>query len=296
MTDARRFLVAIRRGGDLPPLHLVHSLAGELTWLPPLARLLDARRPLYGFAAPGLNAKGPGFARLEDMAAGYLAAVRTVQPHGPYLFGGYSFGGIVAYEMARQARDAGEAVAGLVLVDSYTPDSGVMRALERWVTDGVLVQSVGNMLAIDWGARELLAPGALPPGDPAAQIDVVTRHLLDHCDVPHGYEALSSLLDKCRHVMAEHTRMLAAYRPRPPSERLDALLVHNTQGFIGAGNPLRLPDVPALADGHGWEGYLLDPPRQVGVATEHFLMMRPPALDQVATFIDAHLQRQGSPP
>lgn len=293
--DDRRLLVTIRGKGDLSPLYMVHSLAGELTWMPHLVRRLDERRPLYGFAAPGLNAKGPFFNSLEGMAAGYLAAVRTVQPRGPYLFGGYSFGGIVAYEMARQAQAAGERVDGLVLVDSYTTASSVMPALRRWVGEGILIQSVCNLLALDWNATALLEHEALPPGDPEAQLDAAVRHLLAHCTIPHGYEALKALLEKCRDAMAMHTELLAAYRPQPPRQPLDALLIHNTRGFVSAENPLRLPPVPEMErdPDHGWSHYLLAAPEQVGLATEHFLMMRPPQLDRVADAISTFLNRRG---
>lgn len=287
--DPKRFLVAIRGKGTKPPVFLVHSLAGELTWLPDLARQIDPHRPLYGFAAPGLNARGPFFHRLEDMAAGYLAAVRTVQPRGPYLLGGYSFGGILAYEMARQAELAGDEVAKLILIDSYTPDSAVMRTLLRWQDEGALILSVCNMLGREWNATALLEPAALPAGDPWGQVDVATRHLMAHCRIPHGYDALSGLLEKCRQVMNVHTRMLVAYQPRSMAGIADAILIHNTLGFVSADNPLRLPASPAGRQDHGWQHYLRRPPRLAGVGTEHFLMMRPPALQEVARLVEAHL-------
>lgn len=288
--DCRRLLVGIRRRGDLTPLHLVHSLAGELTWLPLLARRIDDRRPLYGFAAPGLNADVPAPASLNDLAASYLAAVRSAQPRGPYLFGGYSFGGMVAYEMARQAFEAGDQVEGLLLVDAYTPDSSSMQALMRWARAGILIQAIGNLLALDWRAPVLLGPDSLRPADPEQQIDLTTRHLLEQCRIPHTYEALRTILKKCHRVTQRHIEMLAGYRPGPAPAPFDAILIHNTEGLVGATNTLRLPDLGEAAAGrdHGWGGYLSRAPKRFGISTEHFLMMRPPALDEVARLIEVH--------
>jgi len=66
-----------------------------------------------------LNGKHPCHARIEEMAAHYLNEIRTVQPKGPYFFGGFSFGGLVAYEMAQQLHAAGEKVGLMVLFDTY---------------------------------------------------------------------------------------------------------------------------------------------------------------------------------
>jgi thioesterase domain-containing protein len=57
-------------------------------------------------------------ASVEDMAADYVREIRDMQPKGPYFLGGFCFGGLVAFEMAQQLREAGEAVALLALFDA----------------------------------------------------------------------------------------------------------------------------------------------------------------------------------
>jgi len=289
-----RLLVTIRGRGNRRPIYLVHSLAGELTWLLPLAQRLDPEQPIYGFAAPGLNSEGPSFTRLEEMAAAYLAAVRKVQPHGPYILGGYSFGGVVAFEMARQACQAGEPVDRLLLIDAYTPASEVMQTLKRWSREGTLLQTVANLLGIQWRARALLGDGDLPREDPEAQVAAATHHLLSNCDVPHSYDALSALLGKCGRVMQVHTDLLSAYQPRPPLGRFGSLLIHNTEGFVGRNNALQLPEMPGSDRTHGWHGCLPEPPQKIGVAAEHFLIVQPPALDRVSSILEQCLARDGA--
>jgi len=75
--------------------------------------------PIHGMQAKGIDGVEEPFERIEDMAQFYLDAIRDVQPHGPYLLIGYSLGGLVTLEMARQLTACGERVALLAMLDSY---------------------------------------------------------------------------------------------------------------------------------------------------------------------------------
>jgi acetoacetyl-CoA synthetase len=76
-------------------------------------------RPFYGLQARGLNGEENSHTSIEAMALDYLNYVRQVQPHGPYFLGGYSAGGLVAFEMARILQESGETVRRLILLDTY---------------------------------------------------------------------------------------------------------------------------------------------------------------------------------
>ena len=106
-------LLPIQPAGARPPLFLVHGAGGDVLWgYANLAKHSDPDQPIYG-----IQAGAEEFSRLEDMAAHYVAKVRTFQPAGPYHLGGYCFGGNVAQEMARQLEAQGESVAVLALLD-----------------------------------------------------------------------------------------------------------------------------------------------------------------------------------
>nr|WP_223759268.1 non-ribosomal peptide synthase/polyketide synthase [Myxococcus sp. RHSTA-1-4] len=107
-------LVTLRKGGDARPFFCVHPVGGSVLAYLELAKRMDADQPFYGLQVP---AGGAGDS-VEEMAARYLEAVREVQPEGPYLLGGWSMGGRVAYEMARQLEARGEKVGLLVIVDA----------------------------------------------------------------------------------------------------------------------------------------------------------------------------------
>jgi thioesterase domain-containing protein len=75
-------------------------------------------QPIYGLEARGLDGQSPGRTRIEEMAADYIREIRSLQPEGPYYLGGFCFGGIIAFEMARQLHEAGQKVAMLALFDT----------------------------------------------------------------------------------------------------------------------------------------------------------------------------------
>jgi amino acid adenylation domain-containing protein len=114
-------LVAIQPDGAKPPLFCVHGGAGTVLLFHDLARRLGPDQPIYGLQMRGLYGKDAPQTRVEDMATHYLKEMRTLQPHGPYLIGGYCFGGIIAFEMAQQLRALGEETAALVIFNGPSP-------------------------------------------------------------------------------------------------------------------------------------------------------------------------------
>jgi acyl carrier protein len=109
-------LVAIRDGHG-PASIFVHGLRGDVVLPRMMAPAMDDGRRMYGLRAPGLASGETALDSLVEMAACYVRAVVAVEPSGPYLIGGYCGGSVVAYEMARQMREAGMDVAGVALVD-----------------------------------------------------------------------------------------------------------------------------------------------------------------------------------
>jgi acyl transferase domain-containing protein/thioesterase domain-containing protein len=120
-------LVAIQPRGEKLPFFCVHGAGGNVLIFRDLSKRLGADQPFYGLQAQGVDGKLPPLERIEDMASQYLESIRTVQPNGPYLLGGYSGGGVVAFEMAQQLHQAGEEVALLAFLDTFNPGPAVRR-------------------------------------------------------------------------------------------------------------------------------------------------------------------------
>jgi len=112
-------LIAIQPGGSRPPFFCVHAQGGKALEYRAFAPYFGPDQPLYGLAPRGLDGRLPPHDRVEDMAAHYVAEIRDLQSEGPYYLGGWSFGGAIAFEMARQLQAAGQRVAFLALFDTW---------------------------------------------------------------------------------------------------------------------------------------------------------------------------------
>jgi amino acid adenylation domain-containing protein len=116
-------IVEIQGHGTQPGIYLVHGVGGGMFWgYSNLARHLGNDQPIYAFKSRGLDG-APECTTIEDMAANYIVDLRTHQPQGPYFLGGYCFGGVVAYEMARQLEARGEKVGLLALINCSPPNT-----------------------------------------------------------------------------------------------------------------------------------------------------------------------------
>jgi amino acid adenylation domain-containing protein len=114
-------LVPIQTGGARPPLFFVHSIGGEVYSYKALARHLGADQPFYGLQARGLDGKQAPFRDMVEMAAEYTKEVLRVQPNEPFLLGGYSLGGTIAFEMAQQLYSQGHREIHVLILDEEAP-------------------------------------------------------------------------------------------------------------------------------------------------------------------------------
>ncbi len=132
-TDRPTHLVAMQAGPAAggTPFFLCAGMFGNVLNLRQLAIHLGADRPVYGLQARGLLDGDEPHETFEDMARSNLAEVRAVQPHGPYLLGGFSGGGLTALEMARQLRAENEEVALLVMLDTPFPATTRLDLVDR---------------------------------------------------------------------------------------------------------------------------------------------------------------------
>ncbi|MCH6163959.1 amino acid adenylation domain-containing protein [Streptomyces sp. M600PL45_2] len=123
-TGGINVLLPLRDSGSRPPLFCVHPAAGIAWSYAGLTTPLGADQPVYGLQARGLGGTDVLPATVEEMAADYLTHVREVQPSGPYHLLGWSFGGLVAHEMAVQLQRSGESVGLLSVLDAFPPGPG----------------------------------------------------------------------------------------------------------------------------------------------------------------------------
>ncbi len=127
-------VVKIQPKGEKAPVFCVCSLGGTVLNQRPLAMALGENQPFYGLQAINLDTKLGRPAEIEDYAKAYIDAMLEVQPEGPYIIGGHSFGGVVSYEIAQQLQAAGKEVTLLFILDSTLPNLGKKRMFDRFAS------------------------------------------------------------------------------------------------------------------------------------------------------------------
>ena len=112
-------LVPLKPEGSKPPLYIVHGANHQVLIFNELAQKLDKEQPVYGLQSRGLNGVEEPHDSIDEMAADYVSEIVASNPKGPYALAGFSYGGIVAYEMARQLKAQGREVKILAQFDTY---------------------------------------------------------------------------------------------------------------------------------------------------------------------------------
>jgi thioesterase domain-containing protein/acyl carrier protein len=224
--DQNSLLVPLRPNGSKPPLFLVHPPGGIVICYQALARHLGPDRPVYGVRARGVYGDEPLPASLEEMAAEYVAAIRAVRPAGPYLLGGWSLGGVAAFETARQLTAAGERVGELVLFDTTLPFG---RVNERFL-DGI--DRSGREFGLDLTLEEL---AGLAPDDQLPFLwDHVRKLGLLEDDAPP--ELVRQMLDDLKRLFHAHVRLATEYALRPYPGRVT--LFRPCESLVTASGPV----------------------------------------------------------
>ncbi len=145
-------LVPMHRGegGPRTPFFLAAGMGGNVLNFRHLAQLLGGDRPFYGMQARGLLGDDRPHADFVEAAPDYIAEIRQIQPHGPYLLGGYSGGGLFAWEIARQLEAQGEEVPLVVLLDTPTPVRPLLSRKDKLLIKLAELRTKGPGYVRDW--------------------------------------------------------------------------------------------------------------------------------------------------
>ncbi|HEY1374737.1 MAG TPA: amino acid adenylation domain-containing protein [Candidatus Binatia bacterium] len=213
-------IVAVQRNGGFAPLYLVPGIGGMVLGLSYLAQHLGKDQPLFGLQARGIKNDESACGSIEEMARYYVDAIRAAQPDGPYFIGGYSFGGVVAFEIARQLETAGQKLGILAILDTEAPDRrrfdfpGFVQNLPFWMNDFVLRRE----------RRQVVA-------DVRTKVKNISKGMLNKVSRPLGFRAMPANIEdevampnefpeRYRRVIAAHYQALLDYRPGLYSGRI----------------------------------------------------------------------------
>ena len=274
-------VITVRSGGTQPPLFLVHEFSGMDVYFPALGQHLPGDYPIYGL--PGVALGESHLNTMEGLAARMVGLIRGIQPHGPYRVAGWSFGGVLAYEVAMQLLGLDEAVAFLGLIDSYVPrmtDQGKA----RWSGPHALKRHLLLQCTAYWTAQ--------------GGVDELAR--LEQLEAGIGQLDVASLLQRCRDEGLLYAQMAAA---------TDADLMSFIEREVGHGHALahyslfplpiavhlfsageRPTELSRRSESLGWSDALAPGQlRQVEVPGDHQSMMQAPHIQALGRAMTAAL-------
>lgn len=260
-------LLVLQSGGQGTPCWWVHAGFGDILGYLALARYLGQDRPVYAIQAADPKEAASLYTSLPEMATTYLAILRTHQPVGPYLLGGWSFGGAVAFEMARLLWQAGEQDSTLVMLDTWLPS--------RPRDDAALAALFVDRACQGFGLPCPLTFAQLHQLSVEQQLQLTLQWLqaerMIDADMPIAY------LSHALRIAQATTRLLHGYQPGYHPGSL-------TFYRAAAGMPVAYRDYGFLQDGIVFSAAQRD---DVSVPGDHSTMLQEP---QVRTLAD-HLRQ-----
>ena len=232
-------LVRIQPHGDRTPFFCVHGFGGGVIGYSDLAAELGNDQPFIGLQASGFDGRQAVDTDVRAMAARYLETIKEIQPHGPYLLGGYCFGGVVAFEMAFQLQEQGEKAALVAIFEGFAPRRGSEKE-QIWNKPSLILNFFQNL---PFWFRDFIRLGFHGMWSRIARrgrifrnglrrafgrdVEVNLRNLIDR-DIEHIPEIHQELMEI-------HIRAMMQYSPKPLTVGVDLFRVRSR-------SPFRTPD------------------------------------------------------
>lgn len=259
-------LVEIQPGASgRPAFFCVHPSGGNVLCYAELSQRLGADQPFYGLQSQGLDtAQEEAQTSIEEMAAFYVEAIRAAQPEGPYLLGGWSMGGLVAFEMAQQLEALGQQVSLLALIDTMVPTA------ENQLAELDELSLMANF-ALDMGLsleQLRVSPDELLLLNPQQQLAYVLELARESNVLPPDIEL--SQIERLYHAFKTNVRAMMNYMPpKPLTGQITLFKAEETLEEQG--------------DSQGsWEDFVQEGVELVKVPGNHFTMMRTPHVKALA--------------
>jgi thioesterase domain-containing protein len=242
----------------------IHPGGGGVLCYAHLAKSLGEDQPFFALQARGLDGEAPPREDIPAMAAVYIEELRAVQPEGPYQLGGWSLGGLIAFEMAQQLRDRGQNLHPLILLDTHLPDP---RLLPERLGARSLLGALALQIGVDPGLLGAVQEelGDLPAAD---QLAPLLEYAHRAAVVPADFT-----LQDLRHLFAvfvANLRAAARYQPRP----LDASIALFAASVTPPGDQGLAPELWRPFAGRGLE--------VVAVPGDHYSMLQDPHVEVLA--------------
>lgn len=263
-------LIKIKPGDDtLAPIFLVHPIDGHVFFYQDLADSLNTNHPIYAFQSPALAEEHEPLEQIEAIAQQYLVALQSIQSEGPYRIGGTSFGGLVAFEMARQLRTAQQAVDLLFLIDTPATNQPIVPLQD----DADILAFIGNhLLSLNGNAVSAHELRPLPTDE---QITYLLQHMQNGSDQTRTRTQLQQLM----RVIQSHQTAMLNYQPQPYAGRIIFFRAQET----------RNEEVQTRPE-HFWLDIATGGMEVNPIPGDHFTMNQHPQVQRIADYLEHHLK------
>jgi thioesterase domain-containing protein len=267
-------LVAIQPHGNNPKLFCVHPGSGNVFCYADLARRLGPDQPLYGLQDPSIYTDTTPAIPIEVMAARYIEALRSAQSEGPYLLAGWSFGGFVAFEIARQLFKARQEVLLLALLDTSAPNS--TRQFSHVADDAFLLYVIASEIGLQ------VSPDELRQLQPDERISHLNR-LMQKAEVLL-YDDGAYYLRRQLEIFKARMRAVDDYRPGIYPGQITLFKANDREGeslpMMGLSDPTA-----------GWTELSTQPVETLCVSGTHTTLAREPHVETLAKLLSGCIEK-----
>jgi amino acid adenylation domain-containing protein len=264
-------LVPLQIKGDLLPLFLVHQAGGYALSYSVLARTFSQERPIYALQARGLDGKQSPLDTIEAMASSYLKTIRQILPSSPYLLGGHSLGGLIAFEMASQLEAAGEQVEQVIIIDTHPPLPTPQ--IEASLNDNAAILCfIVEQIGLHFNEIVSISYEELSTLDEVTQFEYVLQLLRQHELIPpdSGQNLIAGLVN----VYKANLQASLHYQPQ--------LIKSSISLFKTPSLTKQFPDDPTV----GWGKLTSAKVRVCSVNGEHQTLLKEPHVKSLAAAIE----------
>ncbi len=249
-------LVPIQTKGDKPPIFAVPGAGGNVLSFQALGQALGDKQPFYGLQAVGLDGKTSPLDSVEKTAKENVTAMQSIQPTGPYHLIGHSYGGAVAYEMARVLLEQNETIASLILLDSFAPS--VIQKQKLPEEKGMFFEvcsTLANLYGLDFDLdiKQLQQISMHNRNDDIA--NVFNRH---------GIDITTEQLTTFYNVFKANRGCYLSYKPSKLSQKIEVSLYRASENH---------QEREAMPNDYGWSELLLKPIQIYDVNANHFSIL-----------------------
>jgi thioesterase domain-containing protein len=266
----------------------VHPVGGNVFCYYELASSFGLDRPFYGLRSLGLDGECKPYTRIEDMASAYIAAIRVIQPEGSYLLGGWSMGGVIAFEMATQLQKQGQKVDLLALLDSQAPITKKQptqinnydaqdKVLVEFAQDianstGKEILNLNNLNILYTNLKKL---------EPEEKLDYFLEQAkmfnLLPPDVEH--QQFHHLLQ----VFQNNIQALFNYKSKNPVNSINSInriILFRASSSVFHNNPTL-----------GWENFSIEPVQIINILGDHYTMLAKPNIQSLQEAMSGYLKQ-----